>query len=124
MDITVTASKLDTGANMTLTKDEAVEYVKAELAEVASVFNVNMSAHVTLHTEGALHDPVQKCDITVTLKGTTLHQSAHSRSIKNAIDRAIPDLRRQLKKYKTRKIDKNRGVSRSAKVQSRAAITE
>lgn len=124
MDITVKSSKLNTGANMTLTKEEAVEYVKAEIEEAAEVFDIQMSANVNLYTEGAQHDPVQKCDITVKLKGETIHQSAHSRSIKTAIDRAIPDLKRQIKRYKTKKIDKNRNISRNAKTRTRVIATE
>lgn len=116
MNIKVDISKLRVGSNKTLSEKEAADYVRNEIESACEVFELPvMNGSVTLSTEGQNHDPVQKCSIRITAKGKTFIQSEHARTIKKAIDRAIPQLRRQMKKYKTKKIDKNRNISRNAK---------
>lgn len=116
MDIQVKTAKLVLGSNVTLTADEVTDYVKQQIEEAVSIFEIApVSAVVNLYTEGSEVDPVQKCDIKLNIRGEVINQSAHSRSIRKAIDRAIPDLRRQVKRYKTHKLDKGRANAREAK---------
>lgn len=116
MDIKVISSKLTTEAGKDVSKEEAIEYAKAELEEAVALFDlVPTGAEIRLYTEGADHDPVQKIDIKVVLPGAAINQSAHSRHITKAIGKAMPDLRRQLKRYKNKKVDKNRKASRDVK---------
>jgi len=116
MQIIVNASQLDVGSNVTLTKDEAIAYAREEVTKAADVIESrNKSAHITLSTEGAKNDPVQKVDITLQIGPQTFVQSAHSRSIKKAIDRASAPLRRQVRRQKTKIVDKHREDTAKAK---------
>lgn len=116
MDIKVISAKLTTEAGKDVSKDEAIDYAKAEVEKTLALFDlVPTNVEIRLYTEGADHDPVQKIDIKVVLPGAAINQSSHSRHITKAIDKAMPDLRRQLKRYKNKKIDKNRKASRDAR---------
>lgn len=114
--IKVLSAKLTTEAGKDISRDDAIEYAKQELAEAVDLFELTpTSAEVRLYTEGAEHDPVQKVDFKLSLPGAAINQSAHSRQITKAIDKAMPDLKRQLKRYKNKKVDKSRKASRGAK---------
>lgn len=116
MDIKVISAKLTTEAGKDVSKEDAIEYAKSEVEKALALFDlVPTSIEIRLYTEGADHDPVQKIDIKVVLPGTAINQSAHSRHVTKAIDKAMPDLRRQLKRYKTKKTDKNRKASRDVR---------
>lgn len=116
MDIQVNSSKLTTEQGKDVSRDEAIEYARNEVEAALSVFDIEpVSASITLYTDGSKHDPVQKIDVKVVVQGTVINQSAHSRSIIRAIDRAVPDLKRQMKKLKGKKIDKGRSRARNAK---------
>lgn len=109
-NIDVSAGKLRTKKGE-MTKDEAVEYVRACIEDALRVFDTQTEARAVLWTEGLETDPVQKVEITVILKGKVIHQEAHSRDIHKAIDRAYQPLRRQMRRFKTQKIDYRRSVS-------------
>lgn len=114
--IKVLSSKLTTEAGKDISKDDAIAYAKQELVDALDLLElVPTSAEIRLYTEGADHDPVQKADFKVSLPGAVVNQSAHSRHVTKAIDKAMPDLKRQLKRYKNKKIDKNRKASRGVK---------
>ena len=116
MDIQVKTAKLNPGANVTMTKEEAADYARERLEAATSVFEISpMTATIVLSTEGSETDPVQKCDIKLVIRNQVINQSAHSRSIKKAIDRAMPELRNQIKRFKTHKLDKGRENARNAK---------
>lgn len=116
MDIQIRNAKLNVGANATLSVAEASEYVSDEIRKAVEIFDIEpASAVVVLKTEGSADDPVQKVEIKLILGDNIINQSAHSRSIKKAIDRAIPELKRQVKRAKTKKIEKGRSKTRQAK---------
>lgn len=126
MEIQVNSAKLTTEQGKDVSRDEVIAYARNEVEKALSVFEIEpISATITLHTEGSKSDPVQKVDIKVVAYNRVINQSSHSRSAIKAIDRAIPDLKRQMKKMKTKKIDKGRMRSRSAKdARHRAAEAE
>ena len=113
--INVFSSELHTGGNATLEKEDAILYAKEKVSEAIMLFDniFPVTAHITLKTDGDMRDPVQKVDIALNMKGHVINQHAHSRSVKKAIDRAIPELKRQIKRYKTKKIDKGRKNARN-----------
>jgi ribosomal subunit interface protein len=106
---------MDVGKNMELTKEEAIEYVQSKIDNAIEVFDTNkeITGQVVLKTEGVEGRKVQKVDITLNVLGRTIKQSEHSRSMKRAIDRACGQLVRQIRKVKTKTVDKKRktGVS-------------
>lgn len=114
--IKIVSSQLDTGKNMEMTEDEARRYAGEQLKKTLDGLDVDPNdAIIVLSTEGAVNDPVQKCGIKLTIDGTVIKQSAHSRTVKKAIDRAIPDVRRQVNRMKTRRIDRKRNMMRKGK---------
>lgn len=116
MDIKINSSKLELGANVTLTKDEAVSYITKELQDIVDTFELSpVKINVKMHTEGDPNDPVQKVDITLNTRKVTLNQSNHSRNIKRAIDKAIAELERQVRKMKEKRRDKPRNAARRGK---------
>ena len=121
--ITVSSAKLTTEAGKDVSKQEAIDYAVSELEECLGVFDISpITAEITLSTEGSQNDPVQKVNIKVNIRGNVIKQSAHSRQIKKAIDRAIPELQRQIRKYKTKKIEKPRRVARGKKYEKQESL--
>ena len=121
MDVRVTASKLQVGRDSSMSRDDAVAYAQDQVGKVMSIFDVSpKSARVVLSTEGSETDPVQKVDVTLTMGRHTIVQSAHSRSIKKAIDRACEPLRRQVQRQKTRLTDARRSEQARAKHKAEA----
>lgn len=108
--IEVSSSKLKT-KDGEMTVDEARDYVTDCVLSALDVFDTQAEARAVMWTEGLESDPVQKVEITIKLKGKVLHQEAHSRDIRKAIDRAYKPLRRQMRKFKTQKIDYRRAIS-------------
>lgn len=104
-NINVNAKGLDVGSNATMSREEAIEYAKSVVEKAASIHpNAVVSAEVVLVTEGDPNDPVQKARFKMLLNGNVLVQSARSRSIKKAIERAQNDLERQSRKLKEKKV--------------------
>lgn len=116
MNIQVSSAKLTTEAGKDISRDKAIAYAKAEVQNAIDLFELEpISAEILLYTEGSSNDPVQKIDVKICLPGAVINQSNHSRHITRAIDKAMPELRRQLKRYKSKKIDKCRKASRGVK---------
>lgn len=96
----------------------AIDYATTKMHEVMSVLDVEpTSAVVTLRTEGADYDPVQKVTMKITYSkfGQPIVQEAHSRSVKRAIDRCVEPMTRQVRRKKTQVIDKRRQDTMQAK---------
>ena len=120
--INVNARDLDVGSNATMSKDEAVEYVKKVILDAIDLCGRDAtSAEARLMTEGSETDPVQKVRINVSFGKDVVAQSAHSRSIKKAIERAQNDLNRQVVKLSTKKTDGKRKDLRKSKQEMNAA---
>lgn len=125
MDIQINSAKLTTEQGKDVSREKAIDYARQEVEEALSVFEIEpISATITLYTEGSKTDPVQKIDIKVVARNTVINQSAYSRSALRAINKAIPDLKRQMKKLKTKKIDKSRRDARDAKDAREKAAAE
>lgn len=124
MDIKVSAATLVTNPKKCeMSREEAIDYAQERLEEVMSVFDMDPTdASVTLWTEGEERDPTQK--VTMRLSYRTIDkpiiQEAHSRNIKKAIDRCVVPMTRQVRKAKTKLIDKKRDVVTTRKERERA----
>lgn len=107
-NITYRMSQMDLGTNITITPEETRRYIQEKIEGALSVFNTHheVSGTVVCRTEGVHGRKVQKVDITLNILGTTIHQSAHSRSMKKAMDKAATSLERQVHRLKTRCVDK------------------
>ena len=114
-NINYNISKMDVGKNMELMKEEAIEYVQSKIDDAIEVFDTNkeVTGQVVLKTEGVDGRKVQKVEIMLNVLGHRIKQSEHSRSMKRAIDRACEQLERQIRKVKTKTIDKNRRAASS-----------
>ena len=101
-----------------MSRAEAIEYAKERIGEVMSVLDLEpTNANVTMWTEGEDRDPTQK--VTMRISYRTLDkpiiQEAHSRNIQRAIDRCIEPMTRQVRRTKTKLIDKRRNDTRQTK---------
>lgn len=113
MNITVNSSKLKlNNGDVSFTKEEAVKYIKEEVNHILDSLGVDYTVDIKLYTEGKDNDPVHKIDIKAVNSNNIIIQSAHSRNMKRAINKALPDFRRQLKRAKTKIIDKRRSDTR------------
>ena len=76
------------------------------------------NVNVTMWTEGEDRDPTQK--VTMRISYRTLDkpiiQEAHSRNIQRAIDRCVEPMTRQVRRTKTKLIDKRRNDTRQTKL--------
>lgn len=119
MVIVVDASGLVTNPKKCeMSREDAIAYAKEQLGDVMEVFDVQPTdATIVLRTEGEQRDPVQKVSMKLTYKtiGKVIVQDAHSRNVKKAIDRCIEPMTRQLRRAKTKVIDKRRQETASYK---------
>ena len=102
-----------------MSRTEAIEYAKKRMGEVMSVLDLEPThANITMWTEGEDRDPTQK--VTMRISYRTLDkpiiQEAHSRNIQRAIDRCIDPMTRQVRRAKTKLIDKRRQNTRQTKM--------
>lgn len=102
-----------------MSRTEAIEYAKKRMGEVMSVLDLEpTNANITMWTEGEERDPTQK--VTMRISYRTLDkpiiQEAHSRNIQRAIDRCIDPMTRQVRRAKTKLIDKRRQNTRQTKM--------
>lgn len=102
-----------------MSRTEAIEYAKKRMDEVMSVLDLDpTNANITMWTEGEDRDPTQK--VTMRISYRTLDkpiiQEAHSRNIQRAIDRCIDPMTRQVRRAKTKLIDKRRQDTRQTKM--------
>ncbi len=105
MDITVT------GRNIAVT-DALRTYVDEKLQAATNVFDIPMNAEVVLRVEKNPSNPVpQVVEITVFVKGTVVRVSEAAADMYVAIDMAADRVSRQLRKFKTRVIDRRQRVA-------------
>lgn len=102
-----------------MSRTEAIEYAKKRMGDVMSVLDLEpTNANITMWTEGEDRDPTQK--VTMRISYRTLDkpiiQEAHSRNIQRAIDRCIDPMTRQVRRAKTKLIDKRRQDTRQTKM--------
>lgn len=102
-----------------MSRTEAIEYAKKRMGDVMSVLDLEpTNANITMWTEGEERDPTQK--VTMRISYRTLDkpiiQEAHSRNIQRAIDRCIDPMTRQVRRAKTKLIDKRRQDTRQMKM--------
>lgn len=102
-----------------MSRTEAIEYAKKRMGDVMSVLDLEpTNANITMWTEGEDRDPTQK--VTMRISYRTLDkpiiQEAHSRNIQRAIDRCIDPMTRQVRRAKTKLIDKRRKDTRQTKM--------
>lgn len=108
MDITVT------GRNIAVT-DALRTYVDEKLQAATNVFDIPMNAEVVLRVEKNPSNPVpQVVEITVFVKGTVVRVSEAAADMYVAIDMAADRVSRQLRKFKTRVIDRRQRVAAPA----------
>lgn len=106
ISVNVNAKNLDVGNNATMSKEEAIEFAKSIIYSAAELRPAKtVAAEIVLSTEGSAHDPVQKVKIKLVMDGKTIVKNAHSRSIKNALERAQNDLESQVRKIKEKKLE-------------------
>jgi ribosome-associated translation inhibitor RaiA len=130
MAVKVNASnlKIEDG-NQTLDREQAIEYAKTETAKILESLGYdNTETTITLKTEGQQGRLVQKVETKVVTNGVVICQQAHSRSLKKAIEKTLPELKRQLSDNKARRVAKKakerRAENSVAKIESTVAIAE
>lgn len=125
MDIKVSTAALVTNPKKCeMSREEAIDYAQERLEKVMSVFDMEPTdASVTLWTEGNERDPTQKVAMRLTYRtiDKPIIQEAHSRNIKRAIDRCVSPMTRQVRKAKTKLIDKGRDVVTTKRERERAS---
>ncbi len=100
MNITVT------GRNIAVT-DALRTYVDEKLQAATNVFDIPMNAEVVLRVEKNPSNPVpQVVEVTVFVKGAVVRVSEAAADMYVAVDMAADRVSRQLRKFKTRVIDR------------------
>jgi putative sigma-54 modulation protein len=106
MDITVT------GRNIAVT-DALRSYVEQKVGAAANVFDIPMEAEVVLRVEKNPSNPVpQVVEVTIRVKGTVVRVSEAATDMYAAVDMAADRVTRQLRKYKTRVVDRRQRAAR------------
>ncbi len=101
MNITVT------GRNIAVT-DALRTYVDEKLQAATNVFDIPMNAEVVLRVEKNPSNPVpQVVEVTVFVKGAVVRVSEAAADMYVAVDMAADRVSRQLRKFKTRVIDRH-----------------
>ncbi len=95
-----------TGRNIELT-DGLKNAVEEKLSKLEKYFNDDQIANVTLSVEKER----QKIEVTIPVKGSIIRSEQVSNDMYVSIDLVEEIIERQLKKYKTRIIDKHQGGS-------------
>ena len=100
MNITVT------GRNIAVT-DALRDYVEEKLSAATNVFDIPMNTEVVLRVEKNPSNPVpQIVEVTVFIKGTVVRVSEAATDMYAAVDMAADRVSRQLRKFKTRVVDR------------------
>lgn len=109
MDITVT------GRNITVT-DALRSHVVEKMESATSVFDIPMNVEVVLRVEKNPSNPIpQVVEVTVFVKGSVVRVSEAATDMYAAVDMAADRVARQLRKYKTRVVDRRqRAAARDA----------
>ena len=125
MQITVNAARLNLDNEPTMNKEKVIEYAKDKVEKSLSIFDAKeATADILFKTEGEFGRVVQKIEITVNVGGKHIRQEAHSRNIYKTIDRAGDELRRQMQKYKTKRLDHRREKSTEDKKKRQREYTK
>lgn len=95
------------GRKMSVT-DALRERVEEKVGNALKVFDIQpMSCDVVLRVDGNRANQERKtCEVTVFVRGSVVRVSASAESIESAIDEAADKVTRQLRKYKTRVVDR------------------
>ena len=108
MNITVT------GRNIAVT-DALRSYVEEKLSAATNVFDIPMNTEVVLRVEKNPSNPVPDVvEVTVFVKGAVVRVSEASTDMYAAIDLAADRVSRQLRKFKTRVVDRRQRAGRAA----------
>ncbi len=107
MQVTVKGKNLDVPSHV---RDEAV----AKLSKVRKLFDrfIDMEVVFSEDKNPRIHDKVH-CEVVLHAKGKYLRATAAAPDPLSAIDKAEAKLSRQVRKYKTKMVDKPRQVSAS-----------
>ena len=102
MNITVTGKGVEASSAMR-------DYVVEKLSAATNVFDIPMEAEVVLRVSHNPANPVpQVAEVTVFVKGAVVRVSEAAADMYAAIDLAADRVSRQLRKYKTRVVDRHR----------------
>lgn len=106
---TTTADIRFVGKGMSVT-DELREHATKSMAEALRVFDVSPTSieMVLRHEKNKGTKDAATCEVTVAVPRSTIRVSESAPKAENAIDAASARISRQLRKYKTRLIDKNK----------------
>lgn len=109
MDITVT------GRNIAVT-DALRSHVVEKMESATSVFDIPMNVEVVLRVEKNPSNPIpQIVEVTVFVRGSVVRVSEAAADMYAAVDMAADRVARQLRKYKTRVVDRRqRAAARDA----------
>ena len=116
MNITVT------GRNIAIT-DALRDYVEEKLSAATNVFDIPMNTEVVLRVEKNPSNPVpQVVEVTVFVKGAVVRVSEAATDMYAAVDMAADRVSRQLRKFKTRVVDRRQRRTRP-EVDAEAALS-
>lgn len=106
-DIRISGRKL----NVT---DSMREHVEEKVGSALKVFDIHpMTADVVLRVDKNPSNPERKtCEITVYVRGSVVRVTASSDDMEAAVDAATSKVTRQLRKYKTKIVDKRQRATR------------
>ena len=106
-DIKISGRKL----NVT---DSMREHVEEKVGSALKVFDIHpMTADVVLRVDKNPSNPERKtCEITVYVRGSVVRVTASSDDMEAAVDAATSKVTRQLRKYKTKIVDKRQRATR------------
>ncbi|MCL2631835.1 MAG: ribosome-associated translation inhibitor RaiA [Coriobacteriia bacterium] len=106
MNITITGRRMSVN-------EELHDHVDHRLANATKVFQIDpMDVEVVLRRDTRASREVSTCEITLRTKGNIIRTEATDEEIRAAIDIATAKLERQLRKYKTRVIDRRQRAPR------------
>lgn len=104
-----------TGRNIAVT-DALRSYVTEKMEAATNVFDIPMNAEVVLRVEKNPSNPVpQVVEVTVFVKGAVVRVSEAASDMYVAIDMAADRVSRQLRKFKTRVIDRRQRAATTRK---------
>ncbi len=106
-DIKISGRKL----NVT---DSMREHVEEKVGSALKVFDIHpMSADVVLRVDKNPSNPERKtCEITVYVRGSVVRVTSSAEDMEAAVDAATSKVTRQLRKYKTKIVDKRQRSTR------------
>ncbi|MCL2137017.1 MAG: ribosome-associated translation inhibitor RaiA [Coriobacteriia bacterium] len=101
-----------TGRRMNVS-DELRDFVESQIDNATKVFKIDpMTIEVVLRRDVRSNRVVFACEITLRTKGHIIRTEASDEDVKTAVDIATAKLERQLRKFKTKVIDKRQNAPR------------